>query len=187
MELLSLLWSFFLVGLFSFGGGYAALPLIQHQVVDLHGWLTLPEFADVLTISQMMPGSIAINAATFVGTKVAGPLGAVVATAGCVLPSSVIATVLAVFYYKYRSTSVVKGVLAGLRPAVVALIASAALSILWLTFFGIGPHPLALATPDWIGVGLFAAALVALRRFKVDAILVMVGCGVLGLGLYLLF
>ncbi len=187
MELLNLLWSFFLVGLFSFGGGYAALPLIQHQVVDLHGWLTLAEFADVLTISQMMPGSIALNAATFVGTKVAGPLGAVVAASGCVLPSSVIATVLAFFYYKYRSTSVVKGVLAGFRPVVVALIASAALSILWLTFFGIDPHPLALATPDWIGVGLFVAALVALRKFKVDAILVMAGCGVLGLGLYLLF
>ena len=72
MVLLKLFWSFVQIGLFSIGGGYAALPLIQQQVVDIHGWLTMTEFADVITIAEMTPGSISINSATFVGTKIAG-------------------------------------------------------------------------------------------------------------------
>ena len=92
---LELLWSFFQIGLFSIGGGYAAMPLIQHQVVDLHGWLNMTQFADIVTISQMTPGPIAINSATFVGTRVAGLPGAIVATVGCVLPSCIIVLFLA--------------------------------------------------------------------------------------------
>ena len=96
MIYLQLFWSFLQIGLFSFGGGYAALPLIQGQIVDRHGWLAMAEFTDLITISQMTPGPIAINAATFVGIKIAGPAGAAAATLGCVLPSCVIATVLGV-------------------------------------------------------------------------------------------
>jgi chromate transporter len=89
MILLKLFWSFFLVGLFSFGGGYAAMPFIQEQVVELNGWLTMNEFIDVVTISQMTPGPIAINASTFVGMKVSGVLGAIIATADAsLLPAS---------------------------------------------------------------------------------------------------
>lgn len=95
MIYLQLLWSFFQIGLFSIGGGYAAMPLIQHQVVDLHPWLTMTEFADIMTIAEMTPGPIAINSATFVGIQVAGIPGALVATLGCVLPSCVIVTLLA--------------------------------------------------------------------------------------------
>ena len=120
-----LLWSFFQIGLFSIGGGYAAMPLIQHQVVEVHPWLTLTEFTDIVTLSQMTPGPIAINSATFVGMRIAGISGALVATAGCVLPSCVIALLLAWVYYRYRSLSVIQGVLGGVRPAVVAMIASA--------------------------------------------------------------
>ena len=98
MIYLQLLWSFFQIGLFSIGGGYAAMPLIQHQVVDLHPWLTMTEFADIMTIAEMTPGPIAINSATFVGIQVAGIPGAVVATVGCVLPSCVIVTILACIY-----------------------------------------------------------------------------------------
>ena len=87
---LQLFWSFFQIGLFSIGGGYAAMPLIQNQVVSIHSWLTMAEFADIVTIAEMTPGPIAINSATFVGTKVAGLAGAVVATAGCVFPSCII-------------------------------------------------------------------------------------------------
>ena len=86
MIYLELFWSFFQVGLFSIGGGYAAMPLIQAQVVDQHGWLSLSEFIDVITISQMTPGPIGINSATFVGIKIAGIGGALVATLGCILP-----------------------------------------------------------------------------------------------------
>ena len=86
MLYLQLFWSFFQIGLFSIGGGYAAMPLIQNQVVDLHHWLTLSEFTDLITISQMTPGPIAINSATFVGIRIGGVGGALVSTLGCILP-----------------------------------------------------------------------------------------------------
>ena len=84
MVYIKLFLSFFQVGLFSFGGGFAALPLIQDQVVDVNKWLTLAEFTDLITISQMTPGPIAINAATFVGIRIAGVLGAIISTLGCI-------------------------------------------------------------------------------------------------------
>ena len=137
--LLELFWSFFQIGLFSVGGGYAAMPLIQHQVVDLHGWMTMQEFIDIITISQMTPGPIAINSATFVGIQIAGLPGAIIATLGCVFPSCVIVLTLAWVYFRYRNLSVVQGVLGGLRPAVVAMIASAGISILVTALWNAGP------------------------------------------------
>ena len=95
MIYLQLFLSFLQIGLFSFGGGYAAMPLIQGQVVTAHGWLSMSEFTDLITISQMTPGPIAINSATFVGTRIAGMPGALAATAGCVLPSCILVTLLA--------------------------------------------------------------------------------------------
>ena len=120
MIYLQLFWSFLQIGLFSFGGGYAAMPLIQGQVVSSHGWLTMSEFTDLITISQMTPGPIAVNSATFVGLKIAGIPGAVVATVGCILPSCIIVTILAKLYLRYRSMDMLQGVLHSLRPAVVA-------------------------------------------------------------------
>ena len=156
---LELFWSFFQIGLFSIGGGYAAMPLIQHQVVELHPWLTLEQFSDIITISQMTPGPIAINSATFVGLQLGGLPGALVATAGCVLPSCIIVLTLAYVYYRYRGLSMVQGVLAGLRPAVVAMIASAGVTLVNLSFFGADALPAGLADVDLIAVLLFAAAL----------------------------
>ena len=95
MIYLQLFLSFLQIGLFSFGGGYAAMPLIQGQIVDAHGWLTMSEFTDLITISQMTPGPIAVNSATFVGINIAGIPGAIVATIGCILPSCIIVTLLA--------------------------------------------------------------------------------------------
>ena len=95
MKLLTLFFSFLQIGAFSFGGGYAALPLIQHQVVDLYHWLTMNELTDLITISQMTPGPIAINAATFVGLKIDSFYGAIVATLGCILPSCIIVSLIA--------------------------------------------------------------------------------------------
>lgn len=131
-----LLLSFMQIGLFSIGGGYASMPLIQAQVVEKHQWLTMAEFADIITISQMTPGPVAINSATFVGMRIGGIGGAVIATLGCILPSCVIVLALSWFYFKYRDVSAVQGVLGGLRPAVVALIGSAGLTILLMSFFG---------------------------------------------------
>ncbi|HJF20043.1 MAG TPA: chromate transporter [Enterococcus columbae] len=129
-----LFYSFIKVGLFSFGGGYAALPLIHNEVVLAHHWLTENEFNNLVTISQMTPGPIAINAATFVGIKVNGVQGALTATLGCVLPSCIIVTILSLLYMKYRSLKVMKIILATLRPVVIALIALAGWSIFKSTF-----------------------------------------------------
>ena len=181
-----LFWSFFQIGLFSVGGGYAAMPLIQHQVVELNNWLTMQEFVDIITISHMTPGPIAINSATFVGIQIAGLLGAIVATLGCVFPSCVIVLTLAWVYFRYRNLSVVQGVLGGLRPAVVAMIASAGLSILILCLWDSGNISLSLSSFDWIGALLFVCALFALRKLKLNPIYVMLGAGVLGLILSLL-
>ena len=130
MIYLQLFLSFLQIGMFSFGGGYAAMPLIQGQVVTAHHWLSMEEFTDLITISQMTPGPIAINSATFVGTKIAGTGGALAATFGCILPSCIIVTCIARLYLKYRNLALLQGILNSLRPAVVALIASA----------GIDPH-----------------------------------------------
>ncbi|MEQ2439992.1 chromate transporter [Solibaculum intestinale] len=185
MAYLALFWSFFQIGLFSIGGGYAAMPLIQEQVVGRNGWLSLGEFADVVTLSQMTPGPIAINAATFVGIRVGGVGGAIVATLGCIAPSCIIVLILAKLYYKYRSLSLIKGVLAGLRPAVVALIAAAGMSILTLSFWGTGAE-IGPASTDWVAIVLFAAGFFVLRKWKPNPIFVMLGAGALGGALYLI-
>lgn len=187
MIYLKLFWSFFQVGLFSFGGGYAALPLIQNQVVDIHGWLTMSEFADVITISQMTPGPIGINTATFVGTRIGGVFGAIIATIGCVFPSCIIAIILATLYYKYRGLSMIQGILNGLRPAVIAMIASAGISLIILSFWNEKGISSNLDNIDLVSVGIFILAIVVLRKWKISPISVMIGTGVIGLGLYYIF
>ena len=184
MLYLQLFFSFFQIGMFSFGGGMAAVPLIQQQVVSGHGWLTMSEFTDLITIAEMTPGPIAVNSSTFVGMRIAGVTGALVATLGCILPSCAIVALLAWLYFKYQDLAYIQGTLAGLRPAVVALIASAGVSILALALFGDGVA--SGAAFNWLGAGLFVAAFAILRRWKPDPILVMAGCGVLGGGLYML-
>ena len=178
--------SYLKIGFFGFGGGYAMLSLIQNEVVVQHAWMTNAEFADIVAVSQMTPGPIAINSATFVGLQLGGLPGALVATAGCVLPSCIIVLTLAYVYYRYRGLSMVQGVLAGLRPAVVAMIASAGVTLVNLSFFGADALPAGLADVDLIAVLLFAAALFVLRRWKKDPILVMAGAGAAGLVLYTL-
>ena len=177
MSYLDLFLSFFQIGLFSFGGGMAAMPLIQAQVVDRHGWLTMAEFTDLITISEMTPGPIAVNSSTFVGTRIGGTLGAFVATFGCILPSCLIVSLLAWLYFRYQNLSYIQGTLKGLRPAIVALIASAGLSILTLALQGANGI-------NWLGALLFLAAFLVLRKWKPDPIYVMLGCGVLGGILY---
>lgn len=186
MIYLQLFWSFFQIGLFSFGGGMAAMPLIQNQVVNIHGWMTLTQFTDLITISEMTPGPIAINSATFVGIQIAGLGGAVAATIGCILPACFIVSTLAWLYSKYNNLGVIKGLLAGLRPTVVALILSAGLSIVILSFWGTAGFSLSVSGVDFIAVGLFAVGLFLLRKFKLNPLFVMLGSGVVGALCYLL-
>ena len=165
MIYLQLFFSFLQIGALSFGGGYAAMPLIQEQVVTMHGWLSMETFSDLVTIAEMTPGPIAVNSATFVGTRIAGPGGAVVATFGCILPSCIIVTLLAYIYTKYRKMSLLQGTLTSLRPAV-------------SSFFINGAVELFRENICIRMVVFFTAALVLLRKFKMNPILVMVLCGV---------
>ena len=172
--------SFLQIGLFSFGGGYEAMPLIQEQIVNIHGWLDMDQFTDLITISQMTPGPIAINSATFVGIRIGGIPGALVATLGCILPSCIIVTLLAKLYLKYQKLDVLQSVLNSLRPAVVALIASAGISILVTAFWG-SEGVIRLADTDWLLMVIFIVCVVLLQKLKWNPILVMVLAGVMKL------
>ena len=187
MIYLQLIFNFFQIGLFSFGGGYAVLPLIRQQIVETQGWLTLQEFTDVVAISQMTPGPIALNAATFVGVRIAGWPGGIAATLGCTLPSCIIVLILARYFFKYREIPAMQSILRGLRPAVVALIAVATYSIVLSALLSTIPARFSLPAfgdIEWISVGIFVLSLVLLRVFKVKIMHLMAGAGLAGILIY---
>ncbi len=180
MIYLNLFWAFFQVGLFSFGGGYAALPLIQNQVVNNYGWLTMSEFSDIITISQMTPGPIAINSATFVGIRIAGIGGAVVATFSSILPSCIIVLILAVLYKKYKDLKYVQGVLKSLQPAVVGMIAAAGLGIIVNALWNGNTVSLDIKSINLVVAGLMVIFVVVLRKVKLNPSIVILGAGLVG-------
>lgn len=180
-----LFFSFFQVGLFSVGGGYAAIPLIQDQIVNVTKLMTMEEFTDLITIAEMTPGPISINSATFVGTRLSGPIGAIICTLGCIIAPFIICLIMAHFYYKYRNFSGVQSVLGALRPATVALIGSAGTSILMLALFQSNWQSIALSDFRGIEFILFGVSLFLLRKYKINAISIILGSGVVGTAIYL--
>lgn len=186
MLLIKLFFAFMQVGLFSVGGGYAAIPLIQEQIVNIHKLMTLEEFSDLITVAEMTPGPISINSATFVGMRIAGIPGVLLCTLGCIIPSFCICLILAHFYYKYRTVSGVQVVLGSLRPAVVSLIASAGASILMLGLFQAELGEIVFSNLRIVELVIFVAALVILRKYKVSAIAIILGSGVVGTVVYTL-
>lgn len=148
------------------------IPLICGEVVNVRGWLDMAEFVDVIAISQGTPGPIAINSATYVGFKVAGVPGSAVATLGVVLPPFIIMMILGRLFLKYKEVPVVKDMLSGIRPVVVALILCAALSVFSTSVTGVVPAIVA------------AAAIVAILAFDVDPVLLLVISGAAGLVMY---
>ena len=179
MILLDLFLAFFRVGLFSVGGGYAAMPLIENQAVTVHAWISESVFIDLVAIAEMTPGPIALNAATFVGMRAAGFPGAIVATLGCITPPLIIVTLLAKLYMKFKGGNALENVLSCLRPAVVALITSAFLTLLITAVFG--DASIALANINWYMAALTACAILAIVRFKVNPVIAMLSCGVFNL------
>ncbi len=178
-----LFFAFLQVGLFSVGGGYAAIPLIQDQIVHTYHLMTMEEFSDLVTIAEMTPGPISINSSTFVGMQLDGIPGVLICTLGCIIPSFIICLTLAHFYYKYRSFGGLQTVLAALRPAVVSLIGSAGLSILLLGIFQDGI--IAVENVQYVEAGLFAVCLFLLRKYHANPIAIILGSGVVGTILYL--
>ena len=181
MIYLQLFLAFLQIGAFSFGGGYAAIPLIQAQVIERYGWLTQTDFADLVTIAEMTPGPVAVNAATFVGNQTAGFLGALCATVGVILPSCIFVTLLAFLYVRYRNLKMMQGILKYLRPAVVAMIFTAGLKILIPAVFPEGIRGASWENVSILTAVLFIIGIVALRKGKLSPIKVMLGCGIISL------
>lgn len=188
MNLLAhLFWTFLKIGLFSIGGGYAIIPLIREQAVEQSGWISSKMFTDIITISQMTPGPLAVNTSTFVGLQIGGIPGAVAATVGCVLCGIVISLLLYRFFQKHESSAYVFEVLKGLKSASLGLIVSAAGTIMLLAFWGsetVRPDQL-FSRLNYTAVFIFLAALFILRRRKLNPILIMLASGAAGLLLYL--
>lgn len=178
-----LLFVFFKIGLFSIGGGYAVIPMIQEQIVEKYGWVSQKVFTDIIAISQMTPGPLAVNASTFVGLQSAGIKGAVAATTGCVAAGICISLSLYVFFRRHSGSEYVMQILCGLKAVSVGLIASAGAVIMLLTFGGESSIA-AVRSIDWKAVVVFAAALAALRKFRLNPVLIMMGAGFLGYLLY---
>lgn len=200
MEALSLIlqlaWTFFLVGAFTFGGGYAMLSLLQGQVVMVHGWISESVFTDIVAISQMTPGPIGINAATYIGYSVLyeatglhwmGVCGSAVATLALMLPSFLIVLAIVRFYTRFRTSTLFEGTMGWLRPAVVGLIAAAAVILTVRTAWAGGVPRFSLVREnfaDWKSWCLLGAAFAASYWGKVNPILVILAGAVLGLLLY---
>lgn len=184
---LRLFWTFFLIGLFGFGGGYAMISMIQGEVVTRYHWLTTGEFTDIVAISQSTPGPIGINSATYVGyssvvnagySHAWGVLGSFIASFAVVLPSFVLMLLISKFLMKYRHHPSVEHVFQGLRPAVVGLLAAASLLLMNSENFGsIHECP----WQFWISVGIFCFAFVSQRVYHINPIRIIIMCGVAGL------
>lgn len=182
MLYLQLFYTFFKIGLFGFGGGYAMLSMIQAEVVTRHNWLSPQEFTDIVAISQMTPGPIGINSATYVGfTATGNAWGSVIATFAVVLPSFILMLAISKFFLKYQKHRAVEAVFSGLRPAVVGLLASAALVLMNVENFG---SPKTDMYSFVVSCIIFLVAFVGTRRYKVNPILMIVACGIAGFLLY---
>ena len=182
MIFIQLFYTFFKIGLFGFGGGYAMLSMIQGEVVTRYGWLTAQEFTDIVAISQMTPGPIGINCATYVGFTATGSVwGSALATFAVMLPSFILMLTISKFFLKYQKHPVVEAIFSGLRPAVVGLLASAALVLMTKENFSSPSEDVYSFVVSCI---IFAVAFVGTRKYKVNPILMIVLCGVAGLILY---
>ncbi|MFU0824821.1 chromate transporter [Clostridium sp.] len=172
MILLRLFITFFKIGLFSFGGGYAMLSMIQQEVVSIHKWVGAKEFVDMVAISQITPGPVAINMATYVGYKVNSAIGSLFATLGVVTPSIIIMLIITRFFVKFKNNKYVEHAFLGLRPATVGLVAAAAILVAYGAFI------------DYKSILIFIGAFILSYKYKIDPILMTFIAAVIGILIY---
>lgn len=184
MIYIRLLFSFFKIGLFSFGGGYAMIPLIQKEI-ESHGWLSSSEFVDIIAIAEMTPGPIAVNSATFVGYKAGGILGGISATVGVALPSLILILLISKFFFKFQKHPLNTSIFYGIRPVIAALIFAAAILIAETSIFTeelslelLSSNPFKII--DIKSIIILIITLFALIKTKIHPILVIAGSGILG-------
>lgn len=168
-------WTFFKIGAFSFGGGYGMIPLITQELVYHHGWVTMEQLVDMITISQLTPGPIAINIATFAGYQTGGTIGSLAATLGVVTPSALIVIAGVTYFLKHHRHPVVQAVLRGIRPVVIALIAYSGVSVARGVLDSLLP------------VGIFIAALLASHYYKLHPIAALAIGGMMGIISHVLY
>ena len=174
MIYLELFYTFFIIGAFTFGGGYAMLSLIQNEVVVEHEWISAQQFTEIVAISQMTPGPIGINSATYIGYSVTGNVfGSLLATTAVMLPSFIIVLTICKLYNKFKANNHVAHLMTLLKPMVIGMIAAAAgILVTKENFF------------NWSSWALFAAAFVALQWGKVNPIIVIIVAGLIGIVIY---
>ena len=174
MIYMQLFFTFFIIGLFTFGGGYAMLSLIQNEVVVNHAWVTAQEFTDMVAISQMTPGPIGINSATYVGYAVTGNFfGSLVATIAVTLPSFIIILLICRIYNKFKESNIFASLMKTLRPVVIGMIGAAAGILVTKDNF-----------IDWTSWILFAGAFIGAQWLKINPILLIIAGGVIGYIIY---
>lgn len=182
--IITLFISFLQIGLFSIGGGYAIIPLIQEQMVNSYKWLTLQEYTDIITISQMTPGPLVVNTASFVGIRIAGIPGAIVATLGSILSGFIISILLYNFFKKHKDIDSISNILKGLRSSSIGLIASAASTIILIAFLGTSSFNVKNISINITAIIVFFISLFLLRKYKLNPILIMILTGIVGLFFY---
>ena len=173
MIYLKLFYVFFKVGLFSFGGGYAILPLMQHEVVDVNKWISFKEFMDIVAVSQITPGPISINLATHVGYRIGGALGSTIATTSVVLPSIIIVSLIVIFLKRFSKLPVVQRIFKSLRVTIVGLILAAGIALFVKENF-----------IDYKSYIIFVSVLIGGLIFKIGSITLIILSGLVGVILY---
>ena len=170
--LISLFWAFLTIGAIAFGGGYAMLPLFERVIVDDRGWLSMALFTDMIAISQITPGPIAINSATFIGFNMAGVLGALVSTIGVIFIPVSLVIIVSKYYNAFKNSTVVKGLFTGLRPALVGLIVASAFSVAENAII------------DLWGILLLGITFILIAKLKFHPIIVIIFSGLVGMLVY---
>lgn len=176
--------AFFKTGLLSIGGGYAIIPLIQEQVVEKNSWISRKMFTDIITISQMTPGPLAVNTSTFVGLQVGGMMGALAATIGCIFCGVMISLTLYHFFQTHQKSVYVLEVLNGLKSASLGLIVSAAVTIILLALYGSSESETDFLSLNRTALLIFLTMLFMLRKWKLHPIAIIFISGIAGVIFY---
>ena len=178
MLLLKLFLTFAQIGLVGFGGGYAMIPLIG-DAIEANSWLDVSEFADIVAVSQMTPGPVAVNAATFIGVRTAGIPGALAATFGLIIPSLIIITIVAHMISRFKESAFIQGMLAGIRPAAIGLIGAAVMIFASMSIYT--PMPFEI---HWQGIVIFASVFLMTKFLKIHPIVCVIFSAVAGIILF---
>ncbi|MDO4538431.1 MAG: chromate transporter [Coriobacteriales bacterium] len=181
--ILQIILSFMKIGALSFGGGYAAVPLVEREVVEIQGWMSYAEFGNLMAIDEVTPGPIIINCATFVGMRVAGVVGAIAATVACIIPPCIVSLCLVLAYRKFKHLRAMNEVIDALKCMACGLIASTLVRF----FLNLVMPAGLLSQPDLLALSVCAGAFVVMRKTQLNPILVLFCCGAVVLGLHLAF